>query len=89
MLHLEFKIAVERIHRALVSGERFKRDWVDKIDGVRRHDHMHIAAKLDKSARHIGGLVGGNAAADAEQDRFSLHHGRLFLPPRGNSARGL
>ena len=75
MLHLKLKIAVKRIHGALVAGERFKRDRVDKIDGVRRHDHMHITAELDKPAHHVGSLVGGNAAADTEQDCFSLHHG--------------
>ena len=80
MLDLKLKIAIKGIDRTFISRQRFKCNRIDKIHGVLRHDHMNIAAKLDKTAGHIGCLVCRNAAADSEKYRFSLHHSLICLP---------
>ena len=78
VLHLMGEIAVKGIHHGPPSRQLFKDQGSDKFRGVLRHDDFHIGVLLDQSRCQSGGLVCGDAAADAQQDGFSFQH-RGFL----------
>ena len=69
---LELEVAVKGVHHALVTGQGLKGDGSDELGGVFGHDDLHIGPQLAQCAGHIGHLIGGNAAADAQKDAFAL-----------------
>ena len=69
---LEFEVAVKGVHHALVTGQGLKGDGSDELGGVFGHDDLHIGPQLAQCAGHIGHLIGGNAAGDAQKDAFAL-----------------
>ena len=69
---LEFEVAVKGVHHALVAGQGLKGDGSDELGGVFGHDDLHIGPQLAQCAGHIGHLIGGNAAGDAQKDAFAL-----------------
>ena len=46
MLHTILKIPVKRINQTFISRQRLKRDRIDKVRGILRHQHMHICVQL-------------------------------------------
>ena len=72
MSDLELEIPVEGVHHALVTGQGLKGDGSDELGGVFGHDDLHIGPQLAQCAGHIGHLIGGNAAGDAQKDAFAL-----------------
>ena len=50
MGHIKLEIPVKGIHQALVPGQCFKGNGVDKVCGVLRHQHMDIRMKFHQTA---------------------------------------
>lgn len=50
MLHTILKIPVKRINQTFISRQRLKRDRIDKVRGILRHQHMHICVQLHFNA---------------------------------------
>ena len=73
--------AVRRVRRPGVgdhrlAGERLEGQRGDEAGGSLAHRHLYGRALFDQQADEFGGLVGGNAASDAEEDVFSAEfHG--------------
>ena len=57
---------VEQVHQHRVAGEGLEGERADEAGGVRRHDHADVRAPLHEEADDLAGLVGGDAAAHAE-----------------------
>ncbi len=65
----------------LRPGERGEGQRLHELLGRRGHDDLHFDVALGKGARQLGRLVGGDAAADTEQDA----HGATPLRGSGSS----
>ena len=51
-----------------------------KTGGVLGHDDLHVGSQLAQSAGNVCHFIGGNAAADAQKDAFSLQiHPKYLL----------
>ena len=68
----KLEIAVKGIHHAFVAGEGLKGEGSDELGGVPGHDDLHIGSQLAQCAGHVGHFIGGNAAAYAQKDAFSV-----------------
>ena len=80
MGHVILEIPGKGIHHAAVVGQGFKGQGSDELRGVFRHDHMNLRPRFSQTAGHIGHFIGGNAAADAQKDAFSLQiHPKYLL----------
>ncbi|MCY1401567.1 hypothetical protein D9M71_166880 [compost metagenome] len=73
---------VEQVHVHGVPGQGLHGQWGDEFTAATGHDHAHFGTVLKEPANQFGALVGGNAAADAENDAFPiqpLHRPCLFV----------
>ena len=68
----ELEITVKGVHHALVARQGLERDGGDELGGVFGHDDLHVGPQLAQCAGHVGHFIGGDAAADAQKDAFSL-----------------
>ena len=76
----ELEIPVEGVYHALVACQGLERDRGDELGGIFGHDDLHVGPQLAQCAGHIGHFIGGNAAADAQKDAFSLQiHPKYLL----------
>ena len=80
MGHVVLEIAVKGVHDAPAVGQRLKHQRRDELGGVFGHQHMHVGAQLDQRVRHVGHLVGGNAAGDAQHNGFALQRNIRHSP---------
>ena len=62
MLDIELEIPVKRIDQTLVACERLKRDRINKIGCIFRHDHMHIRMLLDERTCQISNFIGSDTS---------------------------
>ena len=74
MFYLELKIPVKSIHQTFISGQCLKRDRIDKIRGILRHQHMDICMKLLKRTCQICDLICGNTSCDPKKYSFPFQH---------------
>ena len=72
MLYIELEIPVKRIDQTLVACERLKRDRINKIGCIFRHDHMHIRMLLDERTCQIGDFIGSDTSGHTEYHTFSF-----------------
>jgi len=72
VLHLVGEVAVEGVHHGAAAGELLKGEGGDKLGGVLGHHDLYLAVLLDQGRGQRSGLVGGNAAGDAQKNGFSL-----------------
>ena len=68
----KLEIPVKGVHHAFVAGEGLKGERSDELGGVPGHNDLHIGSQLAQCAGHIGHFIGGNAAAYAQKDAFSV-----------------
>jgi len=61
------------------AGELLKGEGGDKLGGVLGHHDLYLAVLLDQGRGQRSGLVGGNAAGDAQKDGFSAEHCKSLL----------
>ena len=79
MLHTVLKIPVKGIHQTFIVGQSFKRNGMDKVCGIFRHDHMDISMKLYQHAGQIGCLISRNTSCHSQNYGFSFQHIVLLL----------
>ena len=72
MLHAVLKISVKRIDQAFIARQNFKRNRIDEICGVLRHNNRNIRALFFQHAGKRSDFKSCNAARYAEYDMFSL-----------------
>ena len=58
---------VEQLPRHRRAGKRLQGQRGDELGGRVGHHHPHRRPRLDQQAAELGGLVGGDAAGDAEE----------------------
>ena len=68
----KLEIAVKGVHHALVARQGLKGEGRDELGGVPGHDDFHVGPQLFECAGHVCHFIGGNAAADAQKDAFSV-----------------
>lgn len=63
-------------------GEGFEGQGGDESLGGIGHDHIHIGTFPEEEAAEVGGLVGGDASGDTEEEGFpgEAHDPPLFFP---------
>ena len=67
---------IEQVHQHGRAGERLERERLDEARGGRRHRDADRASALHDEPRELARLVGGDPAADPEDDRPVLEvHG--------------
>ena len=54
-----------------ITGQCLEGDRGDEVGRRLGHCNLHRGTLLDQQANQFGGLIGGNAAADAERNVFS------------------
>ncbi|MNE01545.1 hypothetical protein D3C80_939890 [compost metagenome] len=82
MAHGGFRSRVKQVHVHGVPGQGLHGQGGYEFTAATGHDHAHFGAVLEEPANQFGALVGGNAAADAENDAFPiqpLHRPCLFV----------
>ena len=72
VLHLMGEIPVKGVDNGAAARQLFKGQRGDKLRGVLGHNHLHRRVLLDQSRAESRGLIGGNAAGNAQKDGFSL-----------------
>ena len=65
--------AIEVIRHGML-GKRFEGGGADEPLGIGAHDDAHVAASLLQAAKHLAGLVGGDAPGDGEKDLAGVAH---------------
>ena len=71
--------AIEQVGEGALAGERAGRERRDEMLRRRREDAAHARAALLQPADQVERFVGGDAAADDEQDALSLRPRRCAL----------
>ena len=66
--HVVGDAAVPHVGEDRLAGQRLHGRRRDEAAGGLGHHHLHVGAVLDQQAHEFGGLVGGDAAGDAEHD---------------------
>ena len=70
----------------LFSGQSGEGERADKLARRAGHHNLGLVVAFGKEANQLGGLVGGDAAADADDDFRTLGrgggHGRFYGPAR-------
>ena len=66
------------------AAERLQGLHADKAGGGSGHHHLHLMALFGQQAYQLAGFVGGDAAADAEQDVFAVFHLGSFAKMGGS-----
>ena len=82
---LKLEIPVKGVHHALVAGQGLKGERGDELGGVPGHDDLHIRTQLAQCTGHIGHLIGGNAAAHAQQDALAVQIHGSFTSRKNSS----
>ena len=59
--------------KQLLLGERRERERRDELGPAARQDRAHGRAPLLQAAHEVEALIGGDAAADDEQDALAVH----------------
>ena len=72
VLHLMGEIPVEGVDDGAAACQLLKGQRGDKLRGVLGHNDLHRRVLLDQGRAEGRGLIGGNAAGDAQKDGFSL-----------------
>ena len=85
VLHLMGEAAVKGVHHGAVPGELLKGQRGDEPGGVVGHDYLHAGVQLDQGGGQRGGLIGGDAAGDAQQNGFPFQHDKS--PPSNKLLR--
>jgi hypothetical protein len=63
------RVPLRGVDRAAAQG--LQGDWRDELLGGSRHHHLHGGALLDERPAQVGGLVTGDAAAEAQHNVFA------------------
>ena len=80
MVHHEFAGPVKKVRSNTLARKGFKSQWGDEFTGMVRHDNPDLGAAPDQFPNQFGGLIGGDAAGNAQNDSSSLQHGQDLLP---------
>eukprot|EP01132_Coremiostelium_polycephalum_P020831 gene20832-biopygen11637 len=70
--HGGFGRRVQQVEVNRVAGQGLHGQRGDEFTAATGHDHAHFGALVEKPANQLCALVGGNAAADAENDAFPI-----------------
>jgi hypothetical protein len=81
MAHGGFGGRVQQIQVNRVAGQGLHGQRGDELTTAAGHDHAHFGALVEKPANQFCALVGGNAAADAENDAFPIQTLHWFAFP--------
>ena len=79
VLDAVLEIPVEGVNQTLVAGQRLEGDGVDEIGGVGGHQHLDISVELFEHGGQGCDLVGGDGAADGQNDGLIFQHGESPL----------
>ncbi|MNN31793.1 hypothetical protein D3C81_1454940 [compost metagenome] len=63
---------VEQVVEHRMAGQRLQGQRGDEFAGGAGHHHAHFGALVAQAADQLGALVGGDAAADTQDDAFTL-----------------
>ncbi len=79
--HRGFGGRVEKVQVHRVPGKSLHGQRGDELCAALGHDHTHFSALVAQSADQLSALVGRDAAADAQNDAFSIQplHRPAFL----------
>ena len=79
--HGRFRRGVEQVQVDGMAGERLQGEGGDELAPALGHHHPDFGAMVAQAADQFGALVGGDAAADTQDDAFTLQplHGPAFL----------
>ena len=72
MLHLMGEIPVKGVDDGAAACQLLKGQRGDKLRSMLSHNDLHRRVLLDQGRAEGRGLIGGNAAGDAQKDGFSL-----------------
>ena len=81
MAHGGFSCRVEQVQVNRVAGQRLHGQWGNELTATAGHDHAHFGALVQEPANQFCALVGGNAAANAENDAFPIQTLHWFAFP--------
>jgi hypothetical protein len=74
-------LGIEQIGEHGPAGQRAEREGAHEALGVGGGDHGHLGARARQLAQQEDRLVGGDAAGDAQDQRFVVEgHGLRFAP---------
>ena len=73
MADLGLVLEVEQIGEGLLLGEHGERERGDELGAAFGQDRAHGGAPLLQAAHELEALIGGDAAADDQQDALALH----------------
>jgi hypothetical protein len=81
MPDLGFVLEVEEIGEDFFLGEHRERERRDELGAAACHNSAHRCAPLLQAAHAIAAIIGGDAAADDEQDPLALHFAYSAVMP--------
>ena len=81
MAHGGFGRRVQQVQVNRVPGQGLHGQRRDELTAAAGHDHAHFGALVEEPADQLCALVGGNAAADAENDAFPIQTLHWFAFP--------
>jgi hypothetical protein len=70
MRHAVIDALVPEVGEHRVAGDRLEGCCADEMTCRSGHHHLNVQAALHKETRQLGGLVGGDAAGNAQNDAF-------------------
>jgi len=82
MAHRRFGCGIEQIQMYRVAGERLQGQRRDELAAALSHHHSYFGTVVAQTTHQLGTFVSGDAAADAQDDAFTiqpLHRPALFL----------
>ena len=90
MPHRRFGRRIEQVEMDRVAGERLERQRGDEFATALGHHHPDFRTLVAEPANQLGTLVRGDAAADAQDDAFTIKplHRPALLRVRTGSGRG-
>jgi hypothetical protein len=81
MPDLGFVLKVEEVGEDFFLGEHRERQRRDELGATFGHNGAHRCAPLLQAAHEIEAILGGDAAADDEQDALALHFAYSAVMP--------
>lgn len=72
MPHGRFGGGVEQVQMHRVPGKGLKGERGDELAAALGHHDTHLGALVAQPADQFGALVGGDTAADAQNDAFTI-----------------
>ena len=79
MLYLMAEVAVKGVHHGAAAGELLEGQGGDELGGMLGHHHLYGSVLFYQSGSQCGGLIGGDAAGDTQQNGLSTKHSGVLL----------